>query len=83
MHLCDKDSLGLYNCENISHFLQIFPELVENQGDPQLWNKNMKMNLLISGAKYIDLNHPKFQKVWWNARDEIDENNSVLLIRIS
>ena len=83
MHLCNKDSTKLYKCENISHFLRIFPELLENQGNPQLWNKIMKMNLLIYGAKYINLNHPEFQQVWWDAREERDKYDSVLLIRIA
>ena len=83
MHLCDKDSTKLYNREKIAHFLRIFPELVKNQGDPQLWTKNMKMILLIFGAKYINLNNLEFQKVWWNAREERDGYKSVLLIRIA
>ena len=43
----------------------------------------MIMNLLICGAKYIDLNIPEFQKVWWNAREERDGYNSILLNRIA
>ena len=34
----------------------------------------MIMTLLIYGAKYIDLNHPEFQQVWWNARGEKNED---------
>ena len=43
----------------------------------------MKIILLIYGAKYIDLNIPEFQKVWWDAREEKDKDKSVLLIQIA
>ena len=43
----------------------------------------MKNNFLIGGAKYVDLNHPEFQRVWWEAREEKDEDDSVLLILIA
>ena len=43
----------------------------------------MKMTLLIGGAKYINLNHPEFQMVWRDAKEEINKNNSVLLTRIA
>ena len=43
----------------------------------------MKMTLLVNGAKHIDLNYPEFQQVWWDAREEKDEDYSVLLIRIA
>ena len=43
----------------------------------------MKMALLVNGAKYADLNHPEFQRVWWDAREENDKYNNVLLTRIA
>ena len=41
------------------------------------------MRLLIGGAKYINLNNPEFQQIWWDAREEQDKFNPVLLIRIA
>ena len=81
MYLCDKLVYYSYYCNKITHFLRNFPELLEKPGDPQIWNKYMKMALLIGGVKYINLNHPRFQQVWWNAREEKDLYDSVLLIR--
>ena len=83
MHLCDKEVYYSFNYEIIAYFLRNFPELLGNPGDPQKWTKDMGMMLLIGGAKYIDLNHPRFQQVWWNARKEKDLYDSVLLIRIA
>ena len=83
MYLCDINGLNSTHYYEIFQFLRYFPELLENQVDPQKWTKYMKMALLIGGAKYADLNHPEFQKVWWNAKEEIDKNYSVLLIRIA
>jgi len=42
---------------------------LDNPGDLQKWGRYMKMALLISGARYTNLNHPEFRKVWWNARE--------------
>ena len=43
----------------------------------------MKMVLLISATRYINLNDPRFQQIWWNTEEEKDKNDSVLLTRIA
>ena len=83
MHLCNKEVYYSYYCNKITHFLRIFPELLEKPGDPQKWTKDRKVALLLGGAKYINFNHPEFQRVWWEAREEKDEDDSVLLVRIA
>ena len=83
MHLCYKDNLDSIKCLIISYLLRLFPELSDNPGDLRKWNKSMKMSFLIGGAKYVNLNHPEFQQVWWDAREEISNYGSVLLIHIA
>ena len=66
----------------LGHTLMLYPEVLNNLGDPKLWDCEMAMTLLAYGERFIDFNG-SLSKIWKDPNQLSDSNRSALLLRIT